>query len=87
MFYFGNRYRYNSSKPELIKYIKESNEKSFEKFINYNKINIKKSDSNKLDFKKEELDLNNNNYFLLPIVSLFSFLAGYNFRSLLIKRI
>jgi hypothetical protein len=82
MFYCGNRYRYNSSKPELIKYIKESNEKSFEKFINYNKFNIKKS-----DFKKDQLGINNNNYFLLPIVSLFSFLAGYNFRSLLIKRI
>jgi hypothetical protein len=82
MFYCGNRYRYNSSKPELIKYIKECNEKSFEKFINYNKFNIKKS-----DLKKEQLGINNNNYFLLPIVSLFSFLAGYNFRSLLIKRI
>ena len=77
MFYMGNRYRYNSSNPELIKYIKESNEKSFEKFINYNKFDIKK-----VDFKKDEPGINNNNYFLLPIISLFSFLAGYNFSRL-----
>ena len=81
MFYIGNKL----IKPELKKYLKESNEKSFEKFINYNKFDFKNMDLKKVELKKEQLDINN--YFLLPIVSLFSFLAGYNFRSLLIKKL
>jgi hypothetical protein len=84
----GNRF----IKPELVKYLKETNEKSFEKFINYNKnkIDLKKINFKNLDFNKEYLKKEdfynvvekNHNYILLTIVGLFSFLAGYNFRSL-----
>lgn len=59
---------------EMLKYIRDSTNKSLEKYLNKYNINA--------------LELNNrtpNCIILMPIVSLVSFLAGYNFCNFLQK--
>jgi len=54
--------------PELSKYIKESTNKSIEKYLNKSKILCTPNENNP-----------NNIFLILPFVSLVSFLAGYHF--------
>ena len=75
MFGFGNR---TNIKPELANYIKESLNKSMNKF--------KEIHSLKKIYNSKETPYTNNVY-LLPFVSLFSFLVCYNFRILIRKTI
>jgi len=71
-------YSYSMISPEMLRYIKESTNKSIEKYKNKNNYNSKlvitKKDKPPNDF-----------FILLPFVSIVSFLAGYHFSNL--KRI
>lgn len=79
MLSFGNRNKL-MMKPELANYIKESLNKSFNNTLN----KFKEGYSNNKSYNPSASDDSNSNniYFLLPFVSLLSFLAGYNFRRL-----
>jgi len=64
--------------PDMLKYIRESTNKSIEKYL------IKKNDENNINTLIKVNDNNNddivpNIYFLVSFVSLVSFLAGYKF--------
>lgn len=59
-----------SVSPEMLKYIRDSTNKSLEKYLN--KYNI-----NALDLKDRKPSC----IMLLPFVSFISFLAGYNFHN------
>ena len=65
-------------KPELANYIKESLNKSFNNTLN----KFKEGYSNNKIYNPSDDSNSNNIYFLLPLVSFLSFLAGYNFKRL-----
>jgi hypothetical protein len=69
MFCLNNKPLFNQ---ELSKYLLESTNKSMKKYLNMNYLQGQTNDSNE----------NPSNYILLPFVSLFSFLAGYYFKSI-----
>lgn len=77
MLSFGNRNKL-MMKPELANYIKESLNKSFNNTLN----KFKEGYSNNKIYNPSDDSNSNNIYFLLPLVSFLSFLAGYNFKRL-----
>jgi hypothetical protein len=101
MFYFGNKLKKPIINSELDNYIKKSLINSLKEIKeNYSSNNKKYSIDSILknidiDSILKNIDIDNsheypsinNIYFILPFVSLVSFFAGYNFRSILIKTI
>lgn len=69
MFCLNNKPLFNQ---DLSRYLLESTNKSIKKYLN----------SNSLRFESNDSSDNPTNYILLPFVSLFSFLAGYYFKSI-----
>jgi hypothetical protein len=80
--------------PEMSKYIKEQTNKSIamlqEKYSNKNKSEWDSAFGTRVSDLVKSTDLNPDPkipsiYFILPFVSLISFLAGYNFHNLIHK--
>ena len=69
MFCLNNKPLFNQ---DLSRYLLESTNKSMKKYLN----------ANSLRFESNASSDNPPNYILLPFVSLFSFLAGYYFKSI-----
>jgi hypothetical protein len=69
MFCLNNKPLFNQ---DLSRYLLESTNKSMKKYLNANSLRFESNDSSD----------NPSNYILLPFVSLFSFLAGYYFKSI-----
>uniref|UniRef100_A0A6C0KPN4 Uncharacterized protein n=1 Tax=viral metagenome TaxID=1070528 RepID=A0A6C0KPN4_9ZZZZ len=75
-------FRQSIINPEMSNYIRKSNNKYMENLINYNN-KLKNKFKNLFQNKTYEIQEVNNIYFLLPFVSLVSFLAGYKYKSIL----
>jgi hypothetical protein len=95
MFYFGNKLKKPIINSELDNYIKKSLINSLKEIKENYSSNNKKYSIDSIDSILKNIDIDNsheypsinNIYFILPFVSLVSFFAGYNFRSILIKTI